>query len=113
MIDLEKLIQQVKHDLFITVPNNIWQKLYQQLLKYCAASSTNRENTLIANINYYQIQITDINHHLVVKIPEELEYLSDVTFTKKFKKLPIERQIKIKEIINNAIKEATESRKKA
>lgn len=113
MIDLEKLIQQITHDLFITVPNNIWKNLYHQLLEYCAATSTNRKNALIVTINCYQITITNINHHLVVKIPDKLEYLSDVNFTKEFKRLPIEKQIKIKEIIKNTIKEATESRKKA
>lgn len=112
MINPAELLKQIKHALFITVPDNLWYQLYYHLQKYCAVISTNRQNTLIVTINSYQIKIDNLSHHNLVTIPIELDNLIDVTFTKKFQTLPIDSQNKIKDLIQQTITKSQKQRKK-
>lgn len=112
MINPAELIQQIKHALFITVPNNLWYQLYYQLQEYCADIATSRKNTLIVMINPYYIKIDNLNHHNIITIPIELDNLTDVTFTKRFQMLPSSSQTKIKDLIQQTINKSKAQRKK-
>lgn len=112
MINPAELLQQIKHALFITVPNKLWYQLYYQLQKYCADIATNRQNTLIVMINSYYIKIDNLNHHNLITIPVELDNLNDVTFTKRFQMLPPSTQNKIKDLIQQTINKSQAQRKK-
>lgn len=112
MINPAELIQQIKHALFITVPNNLWYQLYYQLQEYCADIATSRQNTLIVMINPYYIKIDNLNHHNIITIPVELDNLTDVTFTKRFQMLPSSSQNKIKDLIQQTINKSKAQRTK-
>ena len=112
MINPEELIQQIKHALFITVPNKLWYQLYYQLQEYCADIATNRQNTLMVMINSYYIKIDNLNHHNIITIPVELDNLTDVTFTKRFQILPTSSQNKIKDLIQQTINKSKAQRTK-
>lgn len=112
MINPAELIQQIKHALFITVPNNLWYQLYYQLQEYCADIATSRQNTLMVMINSYYIKIDNLNHHNIITIPVELDNLTDVTFTKRFKMLPASSQNKIKDLIQQTINKSKAQRTK-
>lgn len=113
MNNIEELINKIKHGLFITVPKQLWYQLYRQLEDYCLAIANDREATLIAETNYYQITVTNLKHQPLITIPSELEYLSDVNFTNRFNKLPINQQEHFKSLIQQTIDKAKELRKKA
>lgn len=112
MINPAELLQQIKHALFITVPNKLWYQLYYQLQEYCADIATNRQNTLIVMINSYYIKIDNLNHHNLITIPVELDNLNDVTFTKRFQMLPPSTQNKIKDLIQQTINKSQAQRTK-
>lgn len=112
MINPAELIQQIKHALFITVPNNLWYQLYYQLQEYCIDIATSRQNTLIVMINSYYIKIDNLNHHNIITIPVELDNLTDVTFTKRFQMLPSSSQKKIKDLIQQTINKSKAQRTK-
>lgn len=112
MINPAELIQQIKHALFITVPNNLWYQLYYQLQEYCVDIATSRQNTLIVMINSYYIKIDNLNHHNIITIPVELDNLTDVTFTKRFQMLPSSSQKKIKDLIQQTINKSKAQRTK-
>lgn len=112
MINPAELIQQIKHALFITVPNNLWYQLYYQLQEYCVDIATSRQNTLIVMINPYYIKIDNLNHHNIITIPVELDNLTDVTFTKRFQMLPSSSQNKIKDLIQQTINKSKAQRTK-
>lgn len=112
MINPAELIQQIKHALFITVPNNLWYQLYYQLQEYCADIATSRQNTLMVMINSYYIKIDNLNHHNIITIPVELDNLTDVTFTKRFQMLPASSQNKIKDLIQQTINKSKAQRTK-
>lgn len=112
MINPAELIQQIKHALFITVPNNLWYQLYYQLQEYCVDIATSRQNTLIVMINSYYIKIDNLNHHNIITIPVELDNLTDVTFTKRFQMLPSSSQNKIKDLIQQTINKSKAQRTK-
>lgn len=112
MINPAELIQQIKHALFITVPNNLWYQLYYQLQEYCADTATSRQNTLMVMINSYYIKIDNLNHHNIITIPVELDNLTDVTFTKRFQMLPASSQNKIKDLIQQTINKSKAQRTK-
>lgn len=112
MINPTELIQQIKHALFITVPNNLWYQLYYQLQEYCVDIATSRQNTLIVMINAYYIKIDNLNHHNIITIPVELDNLTDVTFTKRFQMLPSSSQNKIKDLIQQTINKSKAQRSK-
>lgn len=112
MINPAELIQQIKHALFITVPNNLWYQLYYQLQEYCVDIATSRQNTLIVMINPYYIKIDNLNHHNIITIPVELDNLTDVTFTKRFQMLPSSSQNKIKDLLQQTINKSKAQRTK-
>lgn len=112
MINPAELIQQIKHALFITVPNNLWYQLYYQLQEYCADIATSRQNTLIVMINPYYIKIDNLNHNNIITIPVELDNLTDVNFTKRFQTLPSSNQNKIKDLIQQTINKSKAQRQK-
>ena len=112
MINPAELIQQIKHALFITVPNNLWYQLYYQLQEYCTDIATSRQNTLIVMINSYYIKIDNLNHHNIITIPVELDNLTDVNFTKRFQMLPSSSQNKIKDLIQQTINKSKAQRTK-
>lgn len=112
MINPAELIQQIKHALFITVPNNLWYQLYYQLQEYCVDIATSRQNTLIVMIDAYCIKIDNLNHHNIITIPVELDNLTDVTFTKRFQMLPSSSQNKIKDLIQQTINKSKAQRTK-
>ena len=112
MINPAELIQQIKHALFITVPNNLWYQLYYQLQEYCADIATSRQNTLMVMINSYYIKIDNLNHNNIITIPVELDNLTDVNFTKRFQTLPSSSQNKIKDLIQQTINKSKAQRQK-
>lgn len=112
MINPAELLQQIKHALFITVPNKLWYQLYYQLQEYCADIATSRQKTLIVMINSYYIKIDNLNHHNLITIPVELDNLNDVTFTKRFQMLPPSTQNKIKDLIQQTINKSKAQRTK-
>lgn len=112
MINPAELIQQIKHALFITVPNNLWYQLYYQLQEYCADIATSQQNALIVMINPYYIKIDNLKHHNIITIPVELDNLTNVTFTKRFQMLPSSIQNKIKDLIQQTINKSKAQRKK-
>lgn len=105
----EKLLAKLKHDLYITVPDDLWHELYQNLQNTVVNYGTTRNTALLTERTYNGIQIVTINHHLVVKIPQVLENLSEVDFTNRFNQLSSKRQAEIKSIIQSTI---TKSKKR-
>lgn len=106
----EKLLAKLKHDLYITVPDDLWHELYQNLQNTVINYGTTRNTALLTERTYNSIQIVTINHYLVVKIPQILDHLSEVDFTNRFNQLSSKQQTEIKSIIQSTITKSARRR---
>lgn len=102
---LHQLIKKLQFDFYTMIPESKWNHLYKKLQQELSKDNYSRASTLLVLKKFDEISITTINHDLVVRIPQMLSDLDQVTFTDFFKALSHKRQkliiTLIKQVIEN------------
>lgn len=102
-LNVKQLLHQIKHDLYITIPDDLWNSLYQNLQQEVITYGSTRQNALLVEKTFDHIQITNLKHQILVNIPQILDNLSEVTFTKYFDTLSSTKKLRIKNLIQQII----------
>lgn len=105
-LNIHKLLKDIQHDIYITIPNDLWNKLYQNLQKEVINWGSSRYTSLLVEKTFDHIQIVNLQHDVFVDIPQILDDISQVNFTKSFDHISQTRQDKIKQIIQHTINQA-------
>lgn len=105
-LNIHKLLKDIQHDIYITVPDALWNKLYQNLQKEVINWGSSRYTSLLVEKTFDHIQIVNLQHDVFVDIPQILDDISQVNFTKSFDHISQTRQNKIKQIIQHTINQA-------
>ena len=105
-LNIHKLLKDIQHDIYITIPNDLWNKLYQNLQKEVINWGSSRYTSLLVDKTFDHIQIINLQHDVFVDIPQILDDISQVNFTKNFDHISQNRQNKIKQIIQHTINQA-------
>ena len=105
-LNIHKLLKDIQHDIYITVPDDLWNKLYQNLQNEIINWGSSRYTSLLVEKTFEHIQIVNLQHDVFVDIPQILDNISQVTFTKNFDHISQTRQNKIKQIIQHTINQA-------
>lgn len=105
-LNIHKLLKDIQHDIYITVPDDLWNKLYQNLQNEIINWGSSRYTSLLVEKTFDHIQIVNLQHDVFVDIPQILDNISQVTFTKNFDHISQTRQNKIKQIIQHKINQA-------
>ena len=105
-LNIHKLLKDIQHDIYITVPDDLWNKLYQNLQNEIINWGSSRYTSLLVEKTFEHIQIVNLQHDVFVDIPQILDNISQVTFTKNFDHISQTRQNKIKQIIQRTINQA-------
>ena len=105
-LNIHKLLKDIQHDIYITVPDDLWNKLYQNLQNEIINWGSSRYTSLLVEKTFDHIKIVNLQHDVFVDIPQILDNISQVTFTKNFDHISQTRQNKIKQIIQHTINQA-------
>ena len=105
-LNIHKLLKDIQHDIYITVPDDLWNKLYQNLQNEIINWGSSRYTSLLVEKTFDHIKIVNLQHDVFVDIPQILDNISQVTFTKNFDHISQTRQNKIKQIIQRTINQA-------
>lgn len=105
-LNIHKLLKDIQHDIYITVPDDLWNKLYQNLQNEVINWGSSRYTSLLVEKTFDHIKIVNLQHDVFVDIPQILDDISQVTFTKNFDHISQTRQDKIKQIIQHTINQA-------
>ena len=100
-LNIHKLLKDIQHDIYITVPDDLWNKLYQNLQNEVINWGSSRYTSLLVEKTFDHIQIVNLQHDVFVDIPQILDDISQVNFTKNFDHISQTRQNKIKKIIQS------------
>lgn len=109
-LNIHKLLKDIQHDIYITIPDDLWNKLYQNLQKEVINWGSSRYTSLLVEKTFNHIQIVNLQHDVFVDIPQILDDISQVNFTKNFDHISQNRQNKIKQIIQHTINKANTQR---
>ena len=109
-LNIHKLLKDIQHDIYITVPDDLWNKLYQNLQNEVINWGSSRYTSLLVEKTFDHIQIVNLQHDVFVDIPQILDDISQVNFTKNFDHISQTRQNKIKQIIQQTINQANTQR---
>lgn len=109
-LNIHKLLKDIQHDIYITVPDDLWNKLYQNLQNEVINWGSSRYTSLLVEKTFDHIQIVNLRHDVFVDIPQILDDISQVNFTKSFDHISQNRQNKIKQIIQHTISQANTQR---
>ena len=109
-LNIHKLLKDIQHDIYITIPNDLWNKLYQNLQKEVINWGSSRYTSLLVEKTFDHIHIVNLQHDVFVDIPQILDDISQVNFTKNFDHISQNRQKKIKQIIQHTISQANTQR---
>lgn len=93
----------LKKELFISIDEQSWYNLIDNLVIKLAKYANNRETDLQVKVHHDKIKIFNQNGELIIEIPQEINNYHQATYTKLFKQLPAIQQ----NIIINEIKTAT------
>lgn len=102
-LNVKQLLRQIKHDLYITIPDDLWNNLYQSLQQEVVTYGSTRQNALLIEKTFDHIQIVNLKHQILVNIPQILDNLSEVNFTKRFDILSSIKKSRIKTLIQQTI----------
>ena len=109
-LNIYKLLKDIQHDIYITVPDDLWNKLYQNLQNEIINWGSSRYTSLLVEKTFDHIQIVSLQHDVFVDIPQILDDISQVNFKKNFDHISQTRQDKIKQIIQHTINQANTQR---
>lgn len=109
-LKIHKLLKDIQHDIYITIPDDLWNKLYQNLQNEVINWGSSRYTSLIVEKTFDHIKIVNLKHDVFVDIPQILNDISQVNFTKNFDHILQTRQNKIKQIIQHTINQANTQR---
>lgn len=109
-LNIHKLLKDIQHDIYITVPDDLWNKLYQNLQNEVINWGSSRYTSLLVEKTFDHIHIVNLKHDVFVDIPQILDDISQVNFTKNFDHISQTRQKKIKQIIQHIINQANTQR---
>lgn len=109
-LNIHKLLKDIQHDIYITIPDDLWNKLYQNLQKEVINWGSSRYTSLLVEKTFDHIQIVNLRHDVFVDIPQILDDISQVNFTKNFDHISQNRQNKIKQIIQHTISQTNTQR---
>lgn len=109
-LNIHKLLKDIQHDIYITIPDDLWNKLYQNLQKEVINWGSSRYTSLLVEKTFDHIQIVNLQHDVFVDIPQILDDISQVNFTKNFDHISQNRQNKIKQIIQHTISQTNTQR---
>lgn len=109
-LNIHKLLKDIQHDIYITIPDDLWNKLYQNLQKEVINWGSSRYTSLLVEKTFDHIQIVNLRHDVFVDIPQILDDISQVNFTKSFDHISQNRQNKIKQIIQHTISQTNTQR---
>ena len=109
-LNIHKLLKDIQHDIYITIPDDLWNKLYQNLQKEVINWGSSRYTSLLVEKTFNHFQIVNLQHDVFVDIPQILDDISQVNFTKNFDHISQNRQNKIKQIIQHTINKANTQR---
>ena len=102
-LNVNQLLRQIKHDLYITIPDDLWNSLYQNLQQEIVTYGSTRQNALLIEKTFDHIQIVNLKHQILVNIPQILDDLSEINFTKRFDMLSSTKKSRIKTLIQQTI----------
>lgn len=102
-LNVKQLLRQIKHNLYITIPDDLWNSLYQNLQQETVTYGSNRQSALLVQKTFDHIQIVNLKHQILVNIPQILDNLSEVNFTKRFDMLSSTKKSRIKNLIQQTI----------
>lgn len=109
-LNIHKLLKDIQHDIYITVPDDLWNKLYQNLQNEVINWGSSRYTSLLVEKTFDHIHIVNLQHDVFVDIPQILDDISQVNFTKNFNHISQNHQNKIKQIIQHTINQANTQR---
>lgn len=109
-LNIHKLLKDIQHDIYITIPDDLWNKLYQNLQNEVINWGSSRYTSLLVEKTFDHIQIVNLRHDVFVDIPQILDDISQVNFTKSFDHISQNRQNKIKQIIQHTISQTNTQR---
>lgn len=110
MTNLRSLINQIHNAVFITIPDDLWNNLYLRLQAYTASIGHSRQSTLLVEKAPLKIQITNLQHKVLLEIPQSITDWSQTTRYQGFTRLPSKVQANIHQITQELISQSNQRR---
>lgn len=110
MTDLQFLLNQIRHNVNITMPDDLWNNLYLRLQAYTASLDRSHQSALLVEKAPRRIQIVTLQHHLVLEIPQAITDWHQTTRTRAFSQLPLSVQQRLQQITQAIICQANQRR---
>lgn len=113
MTNLQFLLNQIRHNVNITMPDDLWNNLYLRLQAYTTSLNRSHQSALLVEKAPLRIQIVNLQHHRVLEIPKEITDWHQTTQDRAFSQLPLAVQQRLQQITQAIIRQANQRRLKS
>lgn len=113
MTNLQFLLNEIRHNVDITMPDDLWNNLYLRLQAYTTSLDRSHQSALLVEKAPLRIQIVTLQHHPVLEIPQAITDWRQTTRDHTFSQLPLSVQQQLQQITQAIIRQANQRRLKS
>lgn len=110
MTNLQFLLNKIRHNVDITMPDDLWNNLYLRLQAYTTSIDRSYPSALLVEKAPLRIQIVTLQHHLVLEIPQAITDWHQTTRDRAFNQLPLAVQQQLQHITQAIIRQSNRRR---